>query len=282
MVTASHRHLDTCHLCAIGSTGHDRFVTPLPLPTRPSRRSALAGLVACAALGGCEPPRAKGALRIGSSPTGVPFSFVDPATNALTGSMIDMAMAVTASAGIPADTAITPFAALISSLLTRRIDLIAAAMLRTPEREKIVAFSEPLYDYGGGLVVRRDAGPFRDLAAVQRLRVGAQVGTRFTDQLTEAGVADVATYESLSDVLRDLDHGRLDAGYGDEPVLAYQLRVRPREGLRLAREFVSPGKEALCLIMRRGDPVMARVNEAIGRLKDTRLATIRAHWGLDG
>jgi polar amino acid transport system substrate-binding protein len=266
----------------MGSTGHDRLVTPLLLTTRPSRRSAIAGLVACAALGGCEPPRAKGALRIGSSPTGVPFSFVDPRTNTLTGSMIDMAMAVTAAAGIAADTAITPFAALISSLLTHRIDMIAAAMLRTPEREKIVAFSEPLYDYGGGLVVHRDAGPFRDLAAIRALRVGAQVGTRFTEQLEEAGVTNVATYESLSDVLRDLDHGRLDAAYGDEPVLAYQLRVRPRAGLRLATEFVSPGKEALCLIMRRGDPLMARVNDAIDRLRNTRLAAIRAQWGLDG
>ncbi|EQB32187.1 substrate-binding periplasmic protein [Sphingobium ummariense] len=231
-------------------------------------------------LAACEPAREKGTLRIGSSPTGVPFSFVDPATNDLTGSMIDMAMAVTEAASIPVDTAITPFSALISSLLTHRIDLIAAAMLRTPEREKIVAFSKPLYEYGGGLVVHRDAGPFADLRAVRRLRVGAQVGTRFTDQLTEAGVANVATYESLADVMRDLDHGRLDAGYGDAPVLAYQLRVRPREKLRLAAEFVSPGKEALCLIMRRHDPALARIDAAIERLRPARLAQIRTQWGL--
>lgn len=240
----------------------------------------LAGLAACMALAGCEPARTKGTLRIGSSPTGVPFSFVDPATNELTGSMIDMAMAVTEAANIPADSIITPFAALISSLLTHRIDLIAAAMLRTPEREKIVAFSKPLYEYGGGLIVREDAGPFADLRAVRRMRVGAQVGTRFTDQLTEAGVANVATYESLADVLRDLDHGRLDAGYGDEPVLAYQLSVRPRQKLRLATEFAPPGKEALCLIMRRGDPALPRVDAAIESLRTTRLPQIQAQWGL--
>jgi len=242
----------------------------------------MAGL-ACTAgllLAGCEPARAKGTIRIGSSPTGVPFSFVDPRTNLLTGSMIDMALAVTKDAGIRADTVITPFSALISSLLTSRIDMIAAAMLRTPEREKIVAFSDPLYAYGGGLVVRRDAGQFRDLQAARTLRIGAQVGTRFTDQLKEAGVAQIATYESLADVLRDLDHGRLDAGYGDEPVLAYQLRVRPRPDLRLAAEFVGPGKEALCLIMRRGDMMMERVNAAIARLQTTALPHIRDHWGL--
>lgn len=268
---------------------HDEDVT-LPSPTSldavmsgtASRRTLLGGLLACSALalGGCEPPRAKGSIRIGSSPTGVPFSFVDPATNQLTGSMIDMALAVARAAGMPADTAITPFSALISSLVTARIDMIAAAMLRTPEREKIVAFSKPLYGYGGGLVVPAGARRFPDLAAVRELRVGAQVGTRFTDQLADAGVQRVSTYESLSDVLRDLDHGRIDAGYGDEPVLAYQLRLRPREHVRLATEFTGPGKEALCLIMRKDDPMVARVNAAIDSLQTTRLPAIRQHWGL--
>jgi polar amino acid transport system substrate-binding protein len=229
---------------------------------------------------GCEPPRAKGTLRIGSSPTGVPFSFVDPVSNELTGSMIDMALAVARAAHLPAETAVIPFSALISSLLTYRIDLIAAAMLRTPEREKIVAFSEPLYEYGGALVVRDGADRFPNLEAIRRLRVGAQVGTRFLDQLAAAGVPNVSSYENLSDVLRDLEHGRLDAGFGDEPVLAYQLRVRPRDGIRMADEFVGPAKEALCLIMRKGDPAMRSVNAAIDALRASRLPDIRQHWGL--
>lgn len=252
-----------------------------PNGARLSRRAFVAMSI-CGAMtvGGCEPPRRAGEIRIGSSPTGVPFSFVDPVSNTLTGSMIDMALAVAGAAQMPATTAITPFSALISSLLTSRIDMIAAAMLRTPEREKIVAFSRPLYEYGGGLVVPASGKRFPDLASVRDLRIGAQVGTRFTDQLKEAGVTQVATYESLADVLRDLDHGRLDAGYGDEPVLAYQLRVNPRRAVRLATEFVGPGKEALCLIMRRGDPMIGRVNDAIARLQSGRLRAIRAHWGL--
>lgn len=248
-----------------------------------TRRATLASLSCAAAviLAGCEPARTRGSIRIGSSPTGVPFSFVDPATNLLTGSMIDMALAVTKDAHFPADTSITPFSALISSLLTHRIDMIAAAMLRTPKREKIVAFTDPLYFYGGGLVVPTIGGPFPNLASVRALRVGVQVGTRFTDQLAEAGVTQVATYENLADILRDLDHGRLDAGYGDAPVLDYQLRVRPREKLRLAREFVAPAREELCLILRKGDTRIPRVNAAIGRLQNTALRDIRGHWGLD-
>ncbi len=55
-----------------------------------------------------------------------------------------------------AETAITPFSALILSLAAGKIDMIAAAMLRTPERERVVAFSDPIYHYAGALIVRGD------------------------------------------------------------------------------------------------------------------------------
>jgi len=78
-------------------------------------------------------------LRIGSSPTGVPFSFVDPWSNELTGSMVDTAALVARAIGRVPDLRITSFGALIPSLTAGKIDLIAAAMLRTPEREAVVS-----------------------------------------------------------------------------------------------------------------------------------------------
>ncbi|MEI9851427.1 MAG: transporter substrate-binding domain-containing protein [Sphingomonas sp.] len=100
--------------------------------------------------------RDPGAVVIGSSPTGVPFSFVDPWTNALAGSMVDTAKAIAGVLGLAPDLRITSFSALIPSLLAGKIDMVAAAILRTPEREKIVDFSKPVYAYSGALVVRGD------------------------------------------------------------------------------------------------------------------------------
>ena len=252
-------------------------------PAAVGRRALLAAAVGTTFLAACRKRvRDPNEVVIGSSPTGVPFSFVDPATNQLTGSIVDIATAVAGALSLVPELRITPFSALIPSLVAGKIDVIAAALLRTPEREKIVAFSRPVYAYAGALVVRSgDRRRYPDLAAARGLRVGGQVGTRFLDQLRDAGVGEVATYESLSDILRDLDHGRIDAGYGDAPILRYQLRVGPQRDVRIAADFVAPAREELCLVLRKGDPLLARVDAAIGQLLPGRIPAIARHWQLD-
>lgn len=248
------------------------------------RRDILASSLALATLAGCgRRARLPGEVVIGSSPTGVPFSFVDPYTNLLTGSMVDTAKAIMAAQHLTPELRITPFSALIPSLIAGKIDVIAAALLRTPEREKIVAFSDPVYSYSGALVVRRgETRRFSDLATARALRIGGQIGTRFIAQLHEAGVATVSTYEGLGDMLRDLDHGRVDAIYGDEPILRYQLRVGPRRDVEFAEGFAAPAREELCLVLRHGDPLVSRIDAAIAVLRPRVIPAIARHWGLEG
>lgn len=241
------------------------------------------GLIAALPLAACTRRRREpGEIWVGSSPTGVPFSFVDPATNELTGAMIDIAKAALRQLGIEGDYRAAPFSALIPSLTTGRIDMIAAAMQRTPDRAKIVDFSTPVFSYGGGLVVRSDdRASYPTLSAVRRLRVGVQVGTRFVDQLHTAGVSRVATYDGLGEIVRDLANGRIDAGYGDDPILRYQLRVGPRRPVRIANEFSPPVREHLCLIVARDSPLLPRLDDAIARLKTAEIPAILHHWKLD-
>lgn len=252
------------------------------LDARIARRDALL-LFGALGLAGCgRMSHDPGAIRIASSPTGVPFSFVDPWTNELTGSMVATAEAVAKLLGKTADKQVTPFSALIPSLTVGKVDMVAAAMLRTPEREQIVDFSDPVYRYTGALVSRRDdRQAYPNLAAITGRRVGVQVGTRFVDQLSEAGVKDVATYDGLSDILRDLGNGRIDLGYGDEPILKYQLRVGPKRDAKIVAGFKAPALEELCLIVRRGDPLLPAINAAIHRLGASVLPAISKHWGLD-
>ncbi len=251
------------------------------IPPGLTRRSTVAGLAAALVAGCGRVARDPHVVVVGASPTGVPFSFVDPATNRLTGAMVDIAAMLVGRLGLVADFRIVPFASLVPSLMTGRIDLIAAAMLRTPQREALVGFSDPVFAYAGGLALRGDAaGHYPDLASLRPLRVGAQIGTRFVDQLHDAGVAQVVTYQGLGDMLRDLAHGRIDAGYGDEPILQTILRVGPNWHLRIPGEFHGPAKEQLCLIGRKHAGLLARIDRQLDGPARAGIAAILNHWGL--
>lgn len=242
----------------------------------------MAGLAATVA--GCAPRddvRDRGGYVVGSTATGVPFSFLDVKTNSLTGAMIDIVQAVTRRAGFPVSLAVTPFSALIPSITARKIDMIAAAMLRTPAREQVVAFSDPVYAYGGAVAARAaDDRSYAALADLQGLRVGAQVGTRFVEQLDKAGVSGVKTYDNLADVLRDLRLGRLDVAYGDEPIIRYYLRVTRTTAIKLAPGYRARELEEVCLVLRKADPRLPAVNAAIGAIRQTEIAAILRTWGL--
>jgi polar amino acid transport system substrate-binding protein len=109
-----------------------------------------------------------------------------------------------------------------------------------------------------------------------------QVGTRFVEQLQAAGITRILTYDGLADILREIHFGRIDAGYGDEPILRYQLRVGPRRDARLVEEFRAPTLEYLCFVLRRGDPVIPRLNAEIRRERTSLARDIASRWHLEG
>ncbi len=250
------------------------------------RRALLTGLAGSGlALAACQPKvdiRKSGGFVVGSTATGVPFSFLDVRTNGLTGAMVDIAKAVAAEAGFPVEMQVNSFSALIPSLTARKIDIIAAAMLKTPKRAEVVDFSDPVYAYGGAIVApTAAAAQFDSLEDLRGLKVGAQVGTRFVDQLTAAGIENMKTYDSLADILRDLRLGRLDVAYGDEPIISYYLRVTNNDTLAKAPRYRPTELEEVGLIVRKGDTeLLNRLNTAIGSIKATKIADVLKTWGL--
>jgi len=218
----------------------------------------------------------------GSTATGVPFSFIDPKTNTLTGAMVDIMKAVAQAASFQIELRVMAFSALIPSLTARKIDIISAAMLKTAARAKVVDFSEPVYSYGAGLVVPlRDSREYRKVEDLKGMTVGVQIGTRFFEQLQNAGVRQIRTYENLIDILRDLKFDRIHAAYGDAPIFAYQLAQLKTLKMRLVKSFAPPSIEDVCLVFRKGEAeLLQRTNAAIRQIKGIKIKEIVAHWGL--
>ena len=107
-------------------------------------------LIALAALAGLAlaPVHAQPVLKVGSTPTGIPFTFLDTKTNTIQGVMVDLVTAVGKDAGFAVSIEPMQFSTLIAALTSSKIDLISAAMYITPARKEVIDFSDAVYSYG--------------------------------------------------------------------------------------------------------------------------------------
>src|SRR5215510_15323352 len=109
--------------------------------------------VAALAIAAAMPASAQQVLKVGSTPTGIPFTFLDTKTNSIQGLMVDLITEIGKDAGFTVQIEPMQFSTLIAALTSNKIDIISAAMFITPPRKEVVDFSDPIYTYGEGLVV---------------------------------------------------------------------------------------------------------------------------------
>jgi polar amino acid transport system substrate-binding protein len=221
---------------------------------------------------------------VGASSSGVPFTFLDVESNSPRGVMVDVVRAVGEDAGFSTEVRMLPFNALIPSLTSGRIRLIAAAMVITPARREIVDFSDPVYSYGEALIVAAsDPTEYKTLEELKGKVVGAQVGTVYIDALQASGLfPEVKIYDSIADILRDVGVGRIEAGFGDHPIVAYQLGLGTHPEVRLVRSYEPRIVGSIGIGVRKEDKeLLARINESLARLKaNGTVARIVSGWKL--
>ncbi len=82
------------------------------------------------------PARAEPPLRVGATPTGLPFTFLDTKTNTIQGVMVDLVNAVGKEAGFAVAVEPLQFSTLIPALTASKIDIISAAMFITPSARR--------------------------------------------------------------------------------------------------------------------------------------------------
>ena len=251
-----------------------------------NRRQSLAAL--CGAglgvvLGGSAHAQMR-TYTVGATANGIPFSYLDPKTNAMQGAMIDAVRFVGAEAGFGVNIQAAPFASLIPALTESRIDIIGAAMLVTTPRREVIDFSDPVFAYPEGLVVNiTDKTPYRSLADLKGKVVGAQTGTVYVDFLRRAAdLGDIKLYPSLADILREISQNRLFAAVGDGPILAYQLAQNVSYRARLVATYEPKLTGSVGFGVRKSDgELLAKINDALSKLRaDGTLDKIVTRWNL--
>jgi polar amino acid transport system substrate-binding protein len=249
-------------------------------------RSIAVTALAALSLTAAAAASAQAVVKVGSTPTGSPFTFLDTKTNSIEGVMVDIIKAVGKQAGFEVQIEPMAFSALIGSLTSKRIDLVSAAMFITPQRQQVVSFSDPVYTYGEGLMVpKSDTKQYKSFDDMKGMTVGVQVGTAFVEPIQKSGVfKEVKLYDNPPDMMRDANAGRIQGGFMDYPIAAYTLKQGNYPNLRMVDSYQPKVTGSVGIAARKDDTELVnKVNAALKVLKaNGTIDGILKKWGLNG
>ncbi len=167
---------------------------------------------------------------VGTSAGFPPFEYVE--NGQIVGFDVDLIKAIGETQGFDVEVKDMSFDSLIAGVKTGNLDIIAAGMTITDQREKAVDFSEPYYSADQSIIVKE--GSDNDLTVLFGDHdIGVQTGTTgdiwVTDNLSKKGILKgrVVHYEVFVMAVNDLMNENLDAVVLDSPVAARYAELKP-------------------------------------------------------
>ena len=132
-----------------------------------------------AGCGGGEKKKAEApkVLRVGTEPTFAPFEFQKDGSKEFDGFDMDLIRAIGKQLNMKVEILNMGFDALIPALNAGNIDVAAAGMSITPDRQKAVDMSDPYYVAGLVVVVNKDNTAVKGINELNNKGIAVQIGT---------------------------------------------------------------------------------------------------------
>jgi len=207
-------------------------------------------------------------LRVGVEGAYPPFSSVGP-DGKLKGFDIDIANAVCAQMGAQCTQVQQDFDGMIPALQARKFDFIVASLSITPERQKVVDFSDKYYKTPNRLITKASTPIDGSPASFQGKKIGVQRSTINDRYASEKFTgATIVRYAKQDEIYLDLAAGRVDATLVDAVAGdAGFLKTPAGKGFALTGpSYVDPAYFGLGvgIAMRKGDEALrTKLNAAI-------------------
>nr|4ZV1_A Chain A, AncQR [synthetic construct]4ZV2_A Chain A, AncQR [synthetic construct] len=210
----------------------------------------------------------RGTLRVGTEATFPPFGFKDE-NGKLVGFDIDLAKAIAKKLGVKVEFKPMDFDGIIPALQSGKIDVVIAGMTITEERKKQVDFSDPYFEAGQAIVVKKGNDSIKSLEDLKGKKVGVQLGSTSEQHVKkvakDAGVK-VKKFDNFSEAFQELKSGRVDAVVTDNAVALAYVKQNPNAGVKIVGETFSG--EPYGIAVRKGNSeLLEKINKALEEMK---------------
>lgn len=214
----------------------------------------------------------EGVLVVGTAADYPPFAYYDDEF-ALTGFDIDLAQAIGEQLGVDIQFEDMAFDGLGQALQIGQIDVAIAAITVTPERDRLVDFSDPYFLSSGALVAKTDAN-IPEITTAEQLaayRVGVQTATVYQDwaqeTLVDAGIMpqeNLFVYRVLDTAGADLIADRIDVVAFD--LIPAELAIEENAELEIIGSELN--RQQLAVAAQDGQSeLVAQINAALDEIK---------------
>lgn len=226
-------------------------------------------LSACAPAAAPEAPAAAKVVRIATDATWPPFEVVDETSKEIIGLDIDLMNAVAEKAGFTPEYINVAFDPLLAGISQCQYDAAISAITITEERAATMLFSDPYYDAGQVVTIRKETTDVKGKDDLVGKAIGAQLGTTGAIEAGEIEGATVKTYDSIDLAYQDLINGQVDAVIADYP-LALGFIGKNRDTLVTAGETFTSEKYGIA-ICNKNTELQASINKALAEVLATGL-----------
>jgi polar amino acid transport system substrate-binding protein len=209
-----------------------------------------------------------GTIRIATEGAFPPFN--DVKNGKFSGFEVELAEAISKKLGVKVVWSKTEFDSLLVTLQKDQSDLVIASHSITPEREKIVNFSQPHYCTGTVIVSKNVVlKNFKDLSG--KIVGVASSSTQSKLVRTLPGLKGLISYKSEAESLAALKSGQVDATLNDFFGALYAIKSNPE--LKMSSRLVA---EVVAMAVKKDNrSLLGAVNSALASLlKDGTYASI--------
>jgi polar amino acid transport system substrate-binding protein len=159
------------------------------------------------------------------------------------------------------------FDAIVAGTVTN-YDLALSQISITPERAKVVDFSEPYFQSNQGILMKAGATAPTTLAQAKALNWGVQASTTAVDLLHKIGVNNPHSYSQLADAYTALQADQIQAMLIDTAINLGEA-ARSKGVFKVVAQFNQPGgPDQYGAILPKGSTNVDAVNAVFTALKD--------------
>lgn len=217
-------------------------------------------------------------LIVGTEPYYFPMEFLDEAGN-LQGFDIDLVKELGKYLRTEIEFKILTWEELFVALEKEKIDMVVASVSITPERMKLFTFSDPYFNAGQVVVIRKE-DDFKSLEDLKEKKLGAQKDT--TSEIEAQKITSpelVISFENNEIAKEALIEKQIDGLVIDLP--AAQGLVNKNENLKILSSPFT--QEFYGIVFKKENLELAeRVNKALAKMKeDGKLEEIQRKWFKD-